>query len=208
MNKFFAIFTNIFSHKWLLFWPIVGIFFAFYASTLENNSGYVFLFAILSSIFTGIFINFYTDMFGTSNTVLKADYIELEKTLRFQILEREKDLGELSRSVGDKCFSVVNKLLNTYKTRQLTLEEEDIIAELASIIKKCEPQYTVDMSTLESRFKRIKAEEKEKIIVMGDSKKVYDVPVVKTWNNLLSYLGSEYVNNDTGSGDFPLYSDK
>lgn len=115
MDKLLKIGKNIVTNFQLAFWFFTALFLTYYSAIVEAAALYKVVFGFMATIFAGVFVNLYTEMFGTNKTtqVLNALYAVLND---YYYLAGQRNLTEDENATIRKLVGIV-KILDTDDTR-------------------------------------------------------------------------------------------
>lgn len=115
MDKLLKIGKNVVTNFQLAFWFFTALFLTYYSAIVEAAALYKFVFGFMATIFAGVFVNLYTEMFGTNKTtqVLNALYAVLND---YYYLAGQRNLTEDENATMRKLVAIV-KILDADDTR-------------------------------------------------------------------------------------------
>lgn len=115
MDKLLKIGKNVVTNFQLAFWFFTALFLTYYSAIVEAAPLYKFVFGFMATIFAGVFVNLYTEMFGTNKTtqVLNALYAVLND---YYYLAGQRNLTEDENATMRKLVGII-KILDADDTR-------------------------------------------------------------------------------------------
>ena len=115
MENIIKIGRNIVTNFRLGFWFFTSLFLTYYSAFIAEKDFYKFIFAFLAMIFAGVFVNLYTDMFGTSKTkhALDALFSILDD---FYYQSNQNTLTDKENELSRRVTSII-KILDSDDTR-------------------------------------------------------------------------------------------
>ncbi|MBK6546946.1 MAG: hypothetical protein IPG12_16985 [Saprospiraceae bacterium] len=115
MKNVLKLIKNVLTNVKLLLWLFCGFFFTYYSAFYAQIESHKLIFTLLSALCIGIFVNLYTNMFGTSKTpqVLDALYDALND---YYYLGEQRSLTNEEAMAMRKLVRII-KILDTDDSR-------------------------------------------------------------------------------------------